>query len=203
MDNTIGMLHPTNAIFIDALKRIWRMGDLITTTNYDTQMEEALKVQGISYTLPVEILSTIRGMSENKIIHLHGMYDRKRGLDDIIANDAQYRDILHNSGAQFIQNLISTYPIVILGCGGTVEDPNLSGFMSFATEQLKVTSIPYFYLLKNGDTIPDLPANAVPVFYGMIIQIFRHSCLIWHCCAFRRGVICALLFQSIPMGWIR
>jgi hypothetical protein len=166
MENTIGMLHPTNAIFIDALKRIWRMGDLITTTNYDTQMEEALKVQGISYTMPAEILSMIRGMSENKIIHLHGMYDRKRELDDIIADDAQYRDILHNSGAQFIQNLISTYPIVILGCGGTVEDPNLSGFMSFATEQLKVTSIPYFYLLKNGDTIPDLPVNAVPVFYG-------------------------------------
>lgn len=166
MENTIGMLHPTNAIFIDALKKIWRMGDLITTTNYDIQMEEVLNVQGVSYAQPAEILSMIRGTSENKIIHLHGMYDQKRGLDDIIADDAQYRDILQNSGAQFIQNLISTYPIVILGCGGTVEDPNLSGFMAFATEQLKATNIPYFYLLKNGNTIPDLPSNAVPVFYG-------------------------------------
>lgn len=78
----------------------------------------------------------------------------------------QYQTILRNSGAQFIQNLIGTNPIIIVGCGGTMEDPNLSGFMSFAYEKLGTSDIPYFYLMKSGDTIPNLPMNAIPVFYG-------------------------------------
>ena len=166
MEQTIGALHPVNHNFMEALQRIWRMGDLITTTNYDTQIEESVGASGITYKTPVEILSILRGESENKVIHLHGMYDEKSGIDDIIADDPQYRDILANGGAQFIQNLISTYPIMIVGCGGTVEDPNLAGFMSFAVEQLKVTGLPYFYLMRKGDEVPALPPNAVIIFYG-------------------------------------
>ena len=70
----------------------------------------------------------------------------------------QYQTILRNSGAQFIQNLIGTNPIIIVGCGGTMEDPNLSGFMSFAYEKLGTSDIPYFYLMKSGDTI-NTPSN--------------------------------------------
>ena len=69
----------------------------------------------------------------------------------------QYQTILRNSGAQFIQNLIGTNPIIIVGCGGTMEDPNLSGFMSFAYEKLGTSDIPYFYLMKSGDTIKNNP----------------------------------------------
>lgn len=86
-------------------------------------------------------------------IHLHGMYDERDGIDNIIADYIQYQTILRNSGAQFIQNLIGTNPIIIVGCGGTMEDPNLSGFMSFAYEKLGTSDIPYFYLMKSGDTI--------------------------------------------------
>ena len=87
-------------------------------------------------------------------------------MDDIVADDPQYKNILANAGAQFIQNLISTHTIIIVGCGGTVEDPNLSGFMSFVVEKLGATDVAYFYLMKNGDSVPDLPPNAIPVFYG-------------------------------------
>lgn len=33
-------------------------------------------------------------------------------------------------------------------------------------EKLGTSDIPYFYLMKSGDTIPNLPMNAIPVFYG-------------------------------------
>lgn len=165
MTGTVGSLHPSNDVFKDALRKIWRAGDLITTTNYDLTIEESVGAEAVSYLSPAEILSIIRG-GENKVIHLHGVYDRLHGMDDIIADDPQYKGILANAGAQFIQNLISTHPVVIVGCGGTVEDPNLSGFMSFVVEKLKATNVPYFYLMKNGDTIPELPPNAIPVFYG-------------------------------------
>lgn len=42
------------------------------------------------------------------MIHLHGMYDERDGIDNIIADYIQYQTILRNSGAQFIQNLIGT-----------------------------------------------------------------------------------------------
>lgn len=165
MANTVGSLHPTNDTFKDALRKIWRAGDLIATTNYDLTIEESIDTESVSYTSPADILSVIR-CGDNKVIHLHGVYDRLHVKDDIIADDPQYKGILANAGAQFIQNLISTHPIVIVGCGGTVEDPNLSGFMSFVVEELKATDVPYFYLMKNGDTVPGLPPNAIPVFYG-------------------------------------
>ena len=165
ISTTIGSLHPSNDVFKDALRKIWRAGDLITTTNYDLTIEEAIDSKSVSYSSPAEILSIIRG-GENKVIHLHGAYDRFHGMDDIVADNSQYKEILANASAQFIQQLISTYPIIIVGCGDTVEDPNLSGFMSFVIERLGIADIPYFYLLKKGDKTPDLPANAIPVFYG-------------------------------------
>ena len=166
MKSTIGSVHPVNHDFIEALRKIWRAGDLITTTNYDLSIEEAIDTETVTYSTPAEILSVIRGDVENKVIHLHGAYDELNNIDDIVADDPQYKGVLANAGAQFIQNLISTHPIIIVGCGGTVEDPNLSGFMSFVVDKLGATNVPYFYLMKNGDKVPELPANAIPVYYG-------------------------------------
>lgn len=166
MDNTIGSLHPKNREFETALRRIWRAGDLIATTNYDLQIEEAISVKAVSYPSAGDILPIVLGKAENRVIHLHGMYDKLHGIDDIVADDPQYQGVLADAGAQFIQNLIGTHPIMIIGCGGTVEDPNLAGFMSFVTEKLKITNIPYFYVMKEGDGLPVLPPNAIPVYYG-------------------------------------
>lgn len=127
MNQTIGALHPVNTEFKEALCKVWRAGDLIATTNYDTQIEETLNAKGVSYECPAEILSIIRSTAENKVIHLHGMYDERDGIDNIIADYIQYQTILRNSGAQFIQNLIGTNPIIIVGCGGTMEDPCIFG----------------------------------------------------------------------------
>lgn len=165
MAETVGSLHPVNDTFKEALRKICRAGDLITTTNYDLTIEESVDAESVSYSSPADILSVIRG-GDNKVIHLHGLYDRLHGVDDIVADDPQYKNILANAGAQFIQNLISTHTLIIVGCGGTVEDPNLSGFMSFVVEKLGVTDVPYFYLMKTGDVVPSLPLNAIPIFYG-------------------------------------
>lgn len=86
MNQTIGALHPVNTEFKEALCKVWRAGDLIATTNYDTQIEETLNAKGVSYECPAEILSIIRSTAENKVIHLHGMYDERDGIDNIIAD---------------------------------------------------------------------------------------------------------------------
>lgn len=166
MDATIGSLRPANAELAEALNNIWRSGDRIATTNYDLLIESAIKAESVTHQSPGQILSVISNKAGNKVIHLHGAYDPAHGVDDIIADNAQYDAILSNAGAQFIQQLLGTRTIIIVGCGGTVEDPNLSGFMSFIVEKLGVRDVPYFYLMREGDGVPDLPPNAVPVFYG-------------------------------------
>lgn len=165
MDETIGALHPLDPVMIDAFRKICRAGDLTATTNYDLLLEEAAGIGYVSYKKPGEILPVINGTSPNRVIHLHGVYDRAAAVDSIIADDEQYRTILENAGAQFIQNLLGTHPLVIVGCGGTVSDPNLSVFMQFVTDKLGL-SVPYFYLMKEGDSAPALPPNAIPIYYG-------------------------------------
>lgn len=165
MDSTISPICPRQQEFIRALRKIWRSGDFISTTNYDLAIEKSVDAGTVTYSAPGEILSILKGNTANRVIHLHGAYDNALSLDDIIADGVQYQKILKNAGAQFIQNLLSTHPILIIGCGATVDDPNLSGFLNFVTANLKI-DVPYFYIMKEGDTIPALPANAVPVYYG-------------------------------------
>ena len=166
MDATIGCLCPANAELARALNNIWRSGDRIATTNYDLLIEAAIKADSVTHQSPGQILSVLSNKAENRVIHLHGAYDPTHGVDDIIADNAQYDAILSNAGAQFIQQLLGTRTIIIVGCGGTVEDPNLSGFMSFIVDKLGVSDVPYFYLMREDDGVPNLPPNAVPVFYG-------------------------------------
>lgn len=165
MDETIGSLHPSDPVMIDAFRKICRAGDLTATTNYDLLLEETIGTGWVSYEKPGEILPVLNGSSPNRVIHLHGVYDKAAAVDSIIADGNQYRTILENAGAQFIQNLLGTHPLIIVGCGGTVSDPNLSVFMQFVTDKLGL-SVPYFYLMKEGDSAPSLPPNAIPVSYG-------------------------------------
>lgn len=141
MASTVCSIHPSNDAFKDALSKIWRAGDLIATTNYDLTIEESIDAETVSYLSPAEILSIIRG-GANKVIHLHGVYDRLHGVDDIIADDPQYKGILANAGAQFIQNLISTHPIIIVGCGGTVQFSERH--QRYAEEVINLFSDPLF-----------------------------------------------------------
>lgn len=165
MDSTIGNLALKNHSLANALALLARCGDIFATTNYDRLIESATGIDYLSYDTPGEILRMLQSQRKNSVIHLHGVYDPIVGKDNIVADQAQYDDVLQNQGAQFIQNLLSSSTLIMLGCGATVDDPNLKGFMSFAAEQLKL-NIPYFYLYRDGDNISDLQPNVTPVCYG-------------------------------------
>lgn len=158
-------IHPENKEDISALRLMNRAGDFLATTNYDTSIEQAIGIGTATYSEPDKVLAILKRQTDRKVIHLHGAYIPSRGIDDIIADDAQYEAILKNQGAQFLQALIGTNPIIIVGCGGTKEDPNMSGFLSFSAQYLR-TNIPYFYLYRKGDDLKDLPDNFIPICYG-------------------------------------
>lgn len=166
MDSTIGSLRVHNKKLANALALFVRCGDYFATTNYDKLLEEVTGLGYYTYNMPGKIVQMLSGQAEMSVIHLHGIYDAATNTDDIVADQKQYEEVIANQGAQFIQNLISTCILVILGCGATVDDPNLKGFMSFASKQLHL-NIPYFYLHKAGDDLSDLGPNVIPVCYGM------------------------------------
>lgn len=165
MDATIGTIKATQKDLMEAAVLVSRSGDFFATTNYDMAIEDATGLEPVTYKMPGEILNVIRGEDKPKIIHLHGAYNPKLGLDDIVADEKQYSDILAAEGAQFIQNLLSTYPIIVVGCGGTIGDPNLSHFLKFAGEHLKL-DVPYYYLYCERESVAVVPDGMIPVCYG-------------------------------------
>jgi NAD-dependent SIR2 family protein deacetylase len=124
-------IHPENKEDISALRLMNRAGDFFATTNYDTSIEQVIGIGTATYSEPDKVLAILKRQTDRKVIHLHGAYIPSRGIDDIIADDAQYEAILKNKGAQFLQALIGTNPIIIVGCGGTTKDPNMSNVINF------------------------------------------------------------------------
>ena len=165
MDRTIGEIHPQNQTLIRFLQNIYRCGDLLTTTNYDYSIEEALNCQGVTYKSPAEILGIINSERQNKVIHLHGAYSKQHCIDDIVASSQQYEGILEDKAAQFMQQLISTNTIIMIGCGKTTEDKNINPFLNFISDYLS-TDTKYFYVCLSGDDVDGLPGNAIPIYYG-------------------------------------
>lgn len=147
------------------LRKIPAVHDFIATTNYDLLLEQATGLGTTSWSNPGEAFQMIDRGSSDMVIHLHGVFDPKSRLDDIVADGYQYSALYNDEGAQFVQHLIGVRPIVFVGCGATVEDPNISRLLRFVAEKLEV-DVPHFFLCRSGEVMPELPANVQPVEYG-------------------------------------
>lgn len=139
--------------------------DLMATTNYDSLLEQAAGIGATSWSNPGETFTMIDKGASDKVIHLHGAFEPKAALDDIVADESQYAELYDAEGAQLVQNLIGVRPIVFVGCGATTEDPNISRLLRFVSEELDV-NVPYFYLCRTGDAPSALPPNVEPIEYG-------------------------------------
>ena len=165
MNDSFSGLSIKNVPFAECFSKLQHLGDIVATTNYDMLLEEATVTGTLTYNQPNKILDVIRQDGEPKIIHIHGAYNQTESIDDIIADNTQYDKIIGNIGAQFLQNLLSINPIIFVGCGQTMDDPNISKLISFAKDHLNI-DVPYFYLCKNDDDISELGSHIEPVIYG-------------------------------------
>ena len=147
------------------LEKIPMTQDVLATTNYDLLLEKATSLRTTSYEEPNIIFPMLQKNQSTHIIHLHGVYDSAKNIDNIIADEKQYSDIYNNEGAQFIQNLLGTRTLIFVGCGQTTEDINIARFIKFAKEHLKL-EIPYYFLHRADEALPDMPDNIIPIEYG-------------------------------------
>lgn len=156
-----------NPMLAATLKKLLTFPDVFVTTNYDGLLEQATGASAVSYLHPEIVYPMLQEGRNDYVVHIHGRYSTRGGdtEDSIIATDTQYRLLLNNEGAQFIQNTIGTRAIIFIGCGKTTSDPNISRFINFAKNHLHLEKTSYFLHL-SGETPDDLPDHIVPVCYG-------------------------------------
>lgn len=156
-----------NPALAATLKKLLILPDVFVTTNYDGLLEQATGAGAVSYLHPEIVFSMLEAGRNDRVVHIHGRYSTHEGNaeDSIIATDTQYRQLLSDEGAQFIQNTIGTRTIIFVGCGKTTSDPNISRFISFAKKYLHLEKTSYFLHL-SGEVPDDLPDHIVPICYG-------------------------------------
>lgn len=153
---------PTNCEAIDAIHLMSETGCHFLTTNYDTLLEKATGRNSLSYVNKSSTYAELESYRSDSVIHIHGYY--ADGNDDIIATQDDYKRIIQDLGAQFIQNIASTRILVFVGCGGTMDDENIGRMVAFSHDELHLDAL-YFYLFC-GDSHPELPGYVMPVRYG-------------------------------------
>ena len=155
----------TNTALVETLRKLLLPQDVFATTNYDLLLEKATGLKTISYEEPQEAFAMLDHRKSDAILHLHGVYDSAKGKDNIVADQAQYDSVLDDKGAQFVQHILGTRTLVLVGCGQTSEDGNISQFLRFAKEHLKMEKR-YYFLYKAGQKLADMPDNMIPIPYG-------------------------------------
>lgn len=165
MHNSIETLAVKNHVLAQALRKTAVTRDVLTTTNYDSLIEQAISAGSLTYKQPGTILEMLQKGKASSVVHLHGMYSSALCLDDIIADKFQYQEIYNDEGAQFIQNLFGISTLIFVGCGQTMEDENISRLTHFMNDKLNI-KVPYFYIKRSAEKIPDLPDNITVINYG-------------------------------------
>ena len=147
----------------ETLKKLLLTQTVFATTNYDSLLERATGLGALSYEDPDIAFSMLDKHLSTHVLHIHGIYDSVKGIDNIIADEEQYCSVMENQGAQFIQNILGTRTLVFVGCGKTTEDANISRFIEFARTHLKMDRT-YYFLCK--ETVDGLPDHIAQIEYG-------------------------------------
>ena len=155
----------TNEELSHTLKKLLITKDVFATTNYDRLLEEATGLEMLTYENPDATYTMLDRHISTHVLHIHGAFDSVRGIDNIIADEDQYEAIKSDRGAQFIQNILGTRTLIFIGCGKTTEDGNVSRFIQFANEYLKMDK-EYYFLYKTGESITGMPDNIKLISYG-------------------------------------
>lgn len=128
----------------NTLMKILLMQDVFATTNYDHLLENATGLMAVSYEEPNVAFQMLKQGKSNNVLHIHGIYDSEKEIDNIVADKEQYDAVMNNQGAQFIQGILGTRTLIFVGCGKTTEDANISRFIQFANSHLKMNQEYYF-----------------------------------------------------------
>lgn len=165
MQDSFETNHVTDYDLAKTIRKLFILNDVIATTNYDRLIEEAADVGSLTYEQPDLVFELLKYKKMKSVLHLHGMFDSSKGIDNIIASKEQYYSIIDNEGVQFLQNILGTRTVIFIGCGQTTEDANISRLIEFSGKWLK-RGATHYYLYDKEHPVKNLPGNIIPIAYG-------------------------------------
>lgn len=154
-----------NQLLAKTLQKLLVTQDVIATTNYDMLLEQATGLGALSYADKEAAFLMLDRKISDSVLHIHGIYDSAKGVDNIVADQEQYDAVLNDKGAQFIQQILGTRTLIFVGCGKTTDDVNIAQFIRFAKDWLKMDR-QYYFLCNTKDCYDDMPDNIKLIPYG-------------------------------------
>ena len=145
------------------IKAIGALGRPILTTNFDTLIDTTLQ-------LGTEILAqTERGLGiiegrHKDVLHIHGHHKTPSSL---VIDAPGYEQVLGNEMAQAILTNLASKTLVFVGCGSTIDDPNLGSLHRLLGRLREYDpSASYFRLLREEDATRQSDGVVKEVVYG-------------------------------------
>lgn len=156
LDETFSGIKPTKTHILDAIGTLARNNKaILTTTNYDTVIEDYLKIESVNWTQKDTAIDVVR-RNKSAVLHLHGAWNVP---ETVVLGVSSYDSLLRDEFAQTIQRTIATMnSLIFIGCGDGVADANVGGLIRW-TERILSDSPHKHFILLNGKNARKFPRS--------------------------------------------
>jgi tetratricopeptide (TPR) repeat protein len=141
---TVGSLEVK---YPELIKAIGSLRGPITTTNYDSLIEDVTGLERATWKEQARAQEIINGQ-EQAVLHLHGHHLESHTL---IVSSVDYYGIQTKELTQHLQKTMATRSsLLFVGCGGTLEDPNLGGLVDWLRD-FRESKNRHYLLVRNSE----------------------------------------------------
>ena len=135
----------------------------ILTTNFDTLIEATLSKQWQVLEDTEQGLGIINHEYPD-VLHIHGCHMKSSGL---VIDTAGYERVLAHRNAQDLLTALATKTLLFIGCGSTVDDPNIGSLYKLLTRLSQFDgSVHHFRLVRALDQRPEGGRVFTNIVYG-------------------------------------
>ena len=166
--NVFERVKPANTALQEVFRALHSAGTPIATLNYDTLLEQALGLPGITLAAMPRVMHWARHESKG-VLHLHGSWEEPPGC---VLGIRDYSATIGNDVRDLLQRGLSSFRrLLFIGCGDTFADPNFTALIRWMRQNLPAAA-PQHYALVTDAELAARHADAAwhgfvePVSYG-------------------------------------
>lgn len=148
---------PESGAMANALRNIAARNIPIASLNYDTLVENSIKLTAIDFADTEAMMAWVRKEREG-VLHLHGYW---RNPKNCVFSIRDYNSTLSDDVRLTIQRwLAATNRLLFIGCGDTFADPNFSGLIQWLRNNLGANTPLHCALVHNNEVPKRLADSA-------------------------------------------
>ncbi|QJE72566.1 tetratricopeptide repeat protein [Aerophototrophica crusticola] len=146
--DTVGSLTAADPALPRAIARLAEPGNRLSTTNYDSLLTEVTGCQPILVSDVAKVGDFIQ-RDRKGILHLHGHWETP---GSVVLGIRDYARTLGHGFTQVLQQSFAMHTsLLFVGCGGTVDDPNLGQLLEWIDTILPETHHRHYLLCRESE----------------------------------------------------